>query len=315
MNKTDRMLAVVLELQRKGTLRAVDLAETFETSVRTIYRDVQALCEAGVPIVGSPGQGYSLVEGYFLPPISFTADEAVTLLLGLDFVEQRYDEAYRAKAAASRGKIEAILPDPVRREAARTREGWRLIAAGAPADARDRDLLEPLRRAVAEERVVRFRYTKPRPGADGESRESEREAEPYGLVHAGGHWMLVARCRMRGGIRHFRLSRIDGLALTEERFRRPADFNLHDYKPDDDRRIEVKVAFPADMAPRLRETGSFYMESMETSSGGVLVTLRVRQPEDVLHWVLGWGAKAVVLEPEALREAVREQIESMRKSY
>ncbi|MDF2662089.1 MAG: transcriptional regulator, partial [Paenibacillus sp.] len=64
MNKTDRMLAIVLELQRKGTLRAADLAAVFETSVRTIYRDVQALCEAGVPVVGSPGQGYSLMEGY-----------------------------------------------------------------------------------------------------------------------------------------------------------------------------------------------------------------------------------------------------------
>jgi predicted DNA-binding transcriptional regulator YafY len=80
------MLAIVLELQRKPVLRAEDLADVFEVSVRTIYRDIQALSEAGVPIAGAPGQGYSLMEGYFLPPVSFTVDEAVTLLIGTDFI-------------------------------------------------------------------------------------------------------------------------------------------------------------------------------------------------------------------------------------
>ncbi len=65
MNKTDRLLAIVIELQRKGVLRAEDLAARFETSTRTIYRDIQALSEAGVPVVGAPGQGYSLMEGIF----------------------------------------------------------------------------------------------------------------------------------------------------------------------------------------------------------------------------------------------------------
>lgn len=72
MNKTDRLLAIVLELQRKGVVRAEDLAASFETSTRTIYRDIQALSEAGVPIVGATGVGYSLMDGYFLPPVSFT---------------------------------------------------------------------------------------------------------------------------------------------------------------------------------------------------------------------------------------------------
>jgi len=81
MNKTERMLAIVLELQRKSWVRAEDLASIFEISVRTIYRDMQALSEAGVPLLGSPGQGYSLMEGYFLPPVHFTASEAVSLLI------------------------------------------------------------------------------------------------------------------------------------------------------------------------------------------------------------------------------------------
>lgn len=78
MNKTERQLAILLELQRRKVLKGEELAEKLETSVRTIYRDIQALSESGVPIIGAPGHGYSLIEGYFLPPISFTVEEAVS---------------------------------------------------------------------------------------------------------------------------------------------------------------------------------------------------------------------------------------------
>jgi hypothetical protein len=81
MNRTDRLLAIVLELQARKEVRAEDLAATFDVSKRTIYRDMLALAESSVPIVSIPGQGYSLVEGYFLPPLAFNTDEAIMLLL------------------------------------------------------------------------------------------------------------------------------------------------------------------------------------------------------------------------------------------
>ncbi|MFL5694281.1 MAG: helix-turn-helix transcriptional regulator, partial [Ktedonobacteraceae bacterium] len=101
MNRTDRLLAIVLELQGKGRQRAEDLAATFETSKRTIYRDIQALGEAGVPLISIPGRGYSLMKGYFLPPLSFSSDEATMLLLGSDFMAQNFDAQYRQAAQAA----------------------------------------------------------------------------------------------------------------------------------------------------------------------------------------------------------------------
>ena len=105
MNRTDRLLAMVLELQGKGWQRAEDLAATFECSRRTIYRDLQALGQAGVPLVSMPGRGYSLMEGYFLPPLSFGTDEATMLLLGSDFMAQHFDAQYRAAAQSAGRKI------------------------------------------------------------------------------------------------------------------------------------------------------------------------------------------------------------------
>ena len=94
MSHTDRLLAIVLELQAHRWRRAEDLARTLETSKRTIYRDLVALGQAGVPIVSTPGRGYALVEGYFLPPVSFTADEATILSLGADVMARSFDRQY-----------------------------------------------------------------------------------------------------------------------------------------------------------------------------------------------------------------------------
>ncbi|MFB9327842.1 helix-turn-helix transcriptional regulator [Paenibacillus aurantiacus] len=315
MNKTDRQLAIMLELQRCKVSRAEDLASLFETSVRTIYRDIQALSEMGIPIVGAPGQGYSLMEGYFLPPVGFSAEEAVTLLLGTDFIEQKLDGDYGGVAKSARRKIEAILPEPVRAESARVRETMRLLRAGEPAaTSKEKDKLGQARRAILERRKMRLTYRKRLPETDG-NRTTEREVSPYGLVLLQGNWMLVARCDLRADIRHFRLSRVTELAVLEERFHMPDDFNLSDYRKPDDRSERLRVRTNPAIMDKIVETCQFYMESTEERPDGLVVTFRVRQPEELLSHILGWGGDVEVLEPESFRHRVREEAENILKRY
>src|SRR5689334_4455085 len=115
------MLGILLELQRRRRVTAEALAEHFEVSVRTIYRDVQAICQTGVPVVATPGRGYELMDGYFLPPLTFTSTEAAVLALGGSFVRQRVGEELRGPADEALAKLEAALP-PDRRAAL---ERWR----------------------------------------------------------------------------------------------------------------------------------------------------------------------------------------------
>jgi predicted DNA-binding transcriptional regulator YafY len=138
MNRTDRLLAIVLELQRAGKRRAEDLAATFETSKRTIYRDMEALSEAGVPVVAVPGQGYTLMAGYFLPPLSFRTDEATMLLLGSDVMAQQFDARYRAAVQSAAAKIEGVLPETLRGEVRALQESIRFLAPCDPAEIGDR---------------------------------------------------------------------------------------------------------------------------------------------------------------------------------
>lgn len=315
MNKTDRLLAIVLELQRKQLLRAEDLAETFETSVRTIYRDMQALSEAGVPIVGSPGLGYSLMEGYFLPPVSFSIEEAVTLLIGTGLVEQAFDPSYGEHAKSSQRKLESLLSEPVRQETARVRSTFRLLNnCGYVAKGQLQEYMETLRQAILNRQKVRFRYKKSIPEADG-NRDSIRDVAPYGLVLVRGSWILLALCDLRQDIRNFRLSRMNELTVLDDHFTCPADFDLESYTPKDDRNLLVRIQVNSTIVDKVKESNPFFIEEIAEHQEAVIATLRVRQIEEIVSWVLGWGAQVAVLEPDSLRTRIREEAEKMLQHY
>lgn len=316
MNRTDRLLAIVLELQARGAARAQDLADHFETSKRTIYRDIEALCEAGVPVVATPGRGYALMEGYFLPPLSFGADEAMTLLLGADFVAQHFDPHYRAAAGAARRKIEAVLPERHRPELDDLRESLHVVTVSPNQEPSPEvlALLGQLRRLIRERRTVAFRYHARHGAAAGEAAD-ERRADPYSLAHTGGAWYLVAHCHRRGDMRTFRLDRIEALTPTGATFVRPANFRLRRDDQRDDRTVTIRVLVAEVAARWAREARYFYVVAQEETPEGLLLTLRVRREEDAVPWLLGWGRHARVLEPESLRRRLRAEAAAIGAHY
>jgi predicted DNA-binding transcriptional regulator YafY len=307
MNRTDRLLAIVLALQARGRQRAVDLAELFETSPRTIYRDIQALSEAGVPLVAVPGQGYSLMEGYFLPPLTFTAEEAAVLLLGSDVMAQSFDAGYRAAAEAAGRKIAAVLPERTRAEVDDLRENVHFV----PERTRVPDeSLARLRRAIFERTSVLLRYhTRHRP--DGTTNQPDtREVDPYSLVHMAGSWYLTGHDHLRGAVRTFRLDRIEEITVLQRTFERPHGAHLRG-REDGPRPIEIRALFDAEVARWVREQRSFFTTEEEDVADGLLVTLRVRLESEILPWLLGWGRHVRVLEPESLRRRIAEEARGM----
>lgn len=309
MNRTDRLLAIVLELQARGKCRAADLADAFEVSKRTIYRDVQALCEAGVPVVSEPGTGYSLIEGYFLPPLRFTLEEAVLLLLGSDVMGQSFDAEYQAAARNAGRKISGVLPNDLRPQVESLQERVQFIQWRGGAG---HEHLAMIRRAIIKQQTVRFHYHS-RSGEAG-THSLDRDADPYGLVFVVGHWYMVAHCHLRDDIRNFRLDRIDRLSLLPKLFARPANFEVATVSRTD-RPLVVQVLFDSRMSRWVREDRLFYIESEQETSDGLLVTLRVRHESDVLQWLLGWGARARVLEPASLVQRMRAEAEALLRQY
>jgi len=309
MNRTDRLLAVVLELQGRGRSRAEDLAAVFETSKRTIYRDIQALSEAGVPIVAIPGQGYSLMEGYFLPPLTFSADEAAMLLLGADLVGGSFDAQYRAASEAAGRKISAVLPESLRSDVEILRESIHFLP-GRPDPAAES--LARLRRAIMDRSTVGFIYhTRSRAnGAEGMS----REVDPYTLIHTKGAWYLTGYDHLRASVRTFRLARMQELRVLERTFSRPERVPLRGSEIDS-RPLEVRALFCTEVARWVREDPPFYMVSEEEIPAGLLVSLRIRQESDILSWLLGWGRSVRVLAPESLRRRIAEEARALLNAH
>jgi predicted DNA-binding transcriptional regulator YafY len=313
MNRTDRLLAIVLELQRKGARRAEDLAATFETSKRTIYRDIQALCESGVPVVARAGVGYSLVEGYFLPPVSFSADEATMLLLGADSAAQNFDAQYRAAAASASRKIEAVLSDKLRGEVEYLRGSIAFVAPPTLASGESSSFLPQLRRAIIERRTISFDYHT-RYSHDGRDARNTRETDPYAMLHYGDAWYLIGHCHLRMGVRNFRLDRMAGLRLLDKTFDRPPNFRL-EQPVDDQRNLKVVALFSPEAAPWVRESRSYYVDSMEEIADGLLVTMRVRVENEIFQWLFSWGSQVRVLEPESLRRRLMAEAGKILENY
>jgi predicted DNA-binding transcriptional regulator YafY len=322
MNRTDRLLAIVLELQGKRWRRAEDLAETFETSKRTIYRDMLALGEAGVPIVSIPGRGYSLVEGYFLPPVSFSADEATILLLGADVMAQSFDIHYQTVAHSASRKILGVLPDTQRQAVESLRERIQFVS-GAPAArpdmAQQLEKLQLLRGAIVESRRVRFdyhtRYTAHSDAATP-SQSATRAVDPYSLAHVGASWYLTGYCHTRRGLRTFRLERIEGVTTLPETFERPATVRLNPrQRQQESPHITVCALFAPEVARWVRESPSYFTLAMDDTPDGLLVTLAVRDLSEITQWLLGWGRHARILEPDALRHLLAEEAAAMLQAH
>jgi predicted DNA-binding transcriptional regulator YafY len=321
MNRTDRLLAIVLELQGKRWRRAEDLAETFETSKRTIYRDMLALGEAGVPVVSIPGRGYSLVEGYFLPPLSFSADEATILLLGADVMAQSFDAHYQSVTQSASRKILGVLSDTQRQTVESLRERIQFVSGGVrPDTAQQLEKLQLLRSAIVESRRVRFdyhtRYTT-RIGAEisNVSAAPTRTVDPYSLAHVGATWYLTGYCHTRRGQRTFRLERIEGLTSLPEAFERPAALRLRPRHVEESAQVTIRVLFTPEVARWVRESPSYFTLVMEDTPNGLHVTLAVRDLSEITQWLLGWGRHVRVLEPDALRHLLAEEAAAMLRAH
>ena len=314
MNRTDRLVAMVMHLQGRRLVRAEDMAAHFEVSVRTIYRDIAALGEAGVPITGEAGVGYSLVRSYHLPPVMLTADEAAALFVGAEMVRQFTDASLSEPMNAALDKLRAVLPrdrqDHVERLARQT------VIVGRPrrneADPSAQPWLLAVQRGVAQRRVLRLDYR------GRERAETTRDVEPLGVVCYGGAWYLVAWCRLRRDVRHFRVDRIRALTMLDEQFPARVDFSLTKHLESHEGRGEmlpVRVWFADAAVERARRESYATLVEEARRDGGAEYSFTTWCLDWMATWLLSFGAGAEAIEPARLRELVCAGLEKTAQRY
>ncbi len=208
--RLSRLVAILTQLQTRRLVTATRLAEKFGVSTRTIYRDLKALEQAGVPILTEDGKGYSLMEGYKIPPIMFSENQANALILAEQLVLKNRDSSLIKDYAEAIDKVKAVLRQSEKDKAnllsLRTK-----FAKLENYDIRS-NILSSLQNAITNFYLVQVDYI------NAENSLSERLLEPFALLSITEGWLLVAYCRLRKEFRYFRLDRIQKLQTLPEKF-------------------------------------------------------------------------------------------------
>jgi predicted DNA-binding transcriptional regulator YafY len=218
--RLSRLTAILTQLQTKRLLTATGLADRFSVSVRTIYRDIKALEQAGVPIITEDGKGYTLMEGYRVPPVMFTEKQANALILAEQLVQKSKDASFIKDYSEAIEKIKAVLKHSQKDKAnlltERTRFEQNINRE------RNSNNLSDLQFALTNFNLVNIDYT------NETNHTTSRQIEPFALLNTQENWLLIAWCRLRREFRYFRLDRIKKLQLLSEKFE-PHEMTLQEY--------------------------------------------------------------------------------------
>ncbi|MEU7891241.1 WYL domain-containing protein [Nonomuraea sp. NPDC049152] len=306
--RASRLLSVLLLLQTRGRMTARQLADELGVSVRTVYRDVEALHAAGVPLYGEAGHegGYRLVDGYRTRLTGLTEKEAQALFLA-GLPGPASDLGLGALAAAAELKIEAALPPDLREGSRHVRDHFHLDAPGWYHDGDQVPHLPALAGAVWNQLVIAVRYRRWR-----EPYEVERTLEPYGLVLKAGKWYLVARSGE--DLRTYRVNQILAMEVTERTFDRPEGFDLaahwrghlKDFRARLVQGHAVVRLSPAGIGRAGEVMSSAVVDAIahgvKGEDGWVTATVPIESLTHAQTEFLKLGAEAEVLEPAALRD-------------
>lgn len=314
MNRIDRLTAILIQLQTKKIVKAHEIADRFEISLRTVYRDVQALMEAGVPIGSEAGKGYFVVEGYHLPPVMFTQDEASSMLLAGKLVEKMGDKSVRQAFDSALQKVKAVLNE-TEKDHIQNLEPHIEIYLRSRYENRERDgfpdhFLTEIQRALARKHVLVIDY------CNNKEEVTKREIEPIGIFYYSLTWHLIGWCRLRKDYRDFRSDRIKNLENTGKPFESRNLLSLQEYFntifQNNSSLIRVSVLFDKAALGGRPIFGSI----SQTDLGD---TLRVEFMMDNLrhlaHWLLMYGSAAKVESPDELKSIMTELAEELYGHY
>ncbi len=313
MNRLDRLTAMLIHLQTKRVVRAQELADRFQISLRTVYRDVRSLEEAGVPIGAEAGVGYFLTD-YHLPPVMFSNAEASALLFGAKLVEKWGDESVQTAFESALFKIKSVLKRPDQEHLDDLDPKVLIARHRNSPPTQPGGWLNPIQQAIARHQVLELCYQ------SYEKPQSIREVEPVGLYHYSMNWHLIAFCRNRQDYRDFRLDRIRQLTNTGERFAHRDRLTLRQYLDRahvaDMPLTNVTIVMPKSVARFVQEQRySWGFQGEDDLGDNVRLHLCTPFLEGLGRWLLSYGDAVTIEAPYELHGLMRMLVKEVSEHY
>ncbi len=301
MKRLDRLNAILIQLQSKRIVKSGEIAERFNISQRTVYRDIRALEEAGIPIGAEAGTGYFLMENFHLPPVMFTNEEASAILLGEKLVEKMSDEQSKKDYQSAAFKIKAVLK-PTDKDFLEQLHGKVSVYNWANIAGQDRHLyLGEIQQALVNKQVLEIEYQK-----KNSTESSIREVEPIGLCNYGSRWHLFAWCNKRNDYRDFRLDRIKNLRKTGNHYTGKRHISIEEFiartfDPENTANITIRIS--PERKKNIDESKFYYGFIEEKNMNGAV---EMKFTNNELHgfaaWLISTRLLATVIEPPELKE-------------
>jgi predicted DNA-binding transcriptional regulator YafY len=305
MNRIDRISAILIQLQSRRVVKAGDIAERFNISLRTVYRDIKTLEEAGIPLIGEAGVGYSIMDGYRLPPVMFTREEATAFLTAEKLMERLTDPLSEEHYKSAMYKIRSVLR-MAEKDFLENIDGHIEVLKSRRVSGLKMDLnpLQIILKGIGDRQVLSIHYF-----AATTQQKSERHIEPVGVFYQDNYWHLIAWCRLREDYRDFRLDRISDINLIGERFKTQHP-NLNEYisRSVKEKNLQaVVIRVEKRILPYLNEQKFYNGFISEKEVGGMIeMTFLTEFLEGFTRWLMMYGDTAEIISPDILKEQVKQ---------
>lgn len=313
LKRFDRIVAIFIHLQAKRVVKAEELAERFGVSIRTIYRDIRALEAAGIPLMGEAGVGYSIVEGYRLPPVMFTREEALSFVAAEKLMEAFTDKSLGTHYQSALYKIKAVLRATDQEWIGTLGMSVQVSRQTNPINAAIPDALEILLESIANKTQVYLVYRSLR-----EDRPIARQIDPVGVFHESGFWYVIGYCYLRSAYRQFRADRIQQIKRTEYPFGKdhPSLEALREANQLDTPKQKVIIRFKKDVVRYIRRDVQYfgYVDEVDKGEEVEMIFLHDQCDHYFPRWYLTCGDRARIIEPESFKQQVHALIESIKKN-
>lgn len=311
MNKFDRITAILIHLQSKRLVTAQELSDRFEVSIRTIYRDIETLINAGVPIIGEVGVGYSMMEGYRLPPVMFTQEEAIAFLMAEKMVDKYADTQNSKHFQSALFKIKSVLRSTDKKIAEEMDNRIAVVKSEKQNEVTDKNL--PLiMRSLTDKETLQITYT-----AFDPKTTASQMIEPIGLINENGIWNTIAYSNQTKEYRHFRIDRITQIKLTGHSFSKK-HLSLKEYT-DSLKAQEIifrpRIKVKKEIAHFIEEQKYKYGFVSERENGNSFeMEFKTDCLQTFSRWFLTIADNAIIVEPQELKLLLKQIVANISKN-
>jgi predicted DNA-binding transcriptional regulator YafY len=315
MNRLDRITAILIQLQSKRIVKGQEIADRFGINLRTVYRDLASLKESGVPINGEPGIGYSLVDGYRLPPVMFTLEEVSALLTAEKLIGVLGDASTSGQFNSAMYKIRAVLRISEKDNLSLLDNHIEVIGrTKAFQKTRPDNILQPVYQSILRKQVISILYQ-----TKSQNTEIWRNIEPLGVCFIGGYWHIIAYCQLRKDYRDFRIDRMRGIKETTMIFQ-AAHFTLKEYlveKAKKEALVNVTIMFNKSVLTDIEEQRFYYGFVQQEKRGDDKVEMTFLTPslERFAKGLLLYDDTFEVVSPPELVNSINNYINFLKNKF